>query len=789
LSPTSLSFGSHPTGTTTAAQTVTLTNNGTSVLNISTIVMAGDYAMAGTSTCANGGAIASGGGNCKIDVTFSPTTTGVRAGSVTINSNASTSPDTVTLSGTGTGPVPAVSLNPTSLSFPGQNVGTTSSSMSTTVTNTGTASLTFTSITPTAHYAVPTGANSCSTAIPVAASASCIIYVTYSPAAATANGADTGNVTIISNDPNTPAFLTLSGTGLAPTVGLSPNPRSFPDTNVGSTSAAQTITLSNTGNGTLNISSITASPAEYSKTGSTCGSTLAAGSSCTTSVTFTPSASGSRPGTLTLVTSNASPLQYTVNLSGNGTTPATATLAPTSLNFGPQNVGSTGAAQTITLTNSGTLSLSSIVISHTGDYATPAAASNPCGATLAGGASCNISVTFTPTATGSRPGTVAVNSSAGTSSATLSGSGTTAPTATLAPTTLTFSGQLVGTTSTAQTITLSNSGTLPLNSIVISHTGDYATPAAASNPCGATLAGGSSCNISVTFTPTTSGTRSGSVTVASNAPGGNTMVSLSGSGIAPALTLAPASLSFSQTNVGSSSSVKTATVTNSGTAPLNVGAITVSGDYLQTNDCAGALAAGAHCTISVTFQPTTAGTRSGSVTIPSDASTSPDHLTLTGTSISTATTTGSGGQSVTLTVDQGVITSFVSSATPASGLPAGYTFPLGFFTFTVSGLPATGTPATVHFSLTLPAGSGANSYMKCNGGSCAAFSGASVSGNTLSFTITDNATGDSNGTQGAITDPGAPAVAPKSKGGGSMEWMTLLLLGVPGLLRRRRHSH
>lgn len=789
LSSNSLSFGSHPTGTTSASQSVTLTNTGTAALNISTIVMAGDYALANTSTCANGGTVAAGGGSCKIDVTFSPTTTGARPGSVTINSNAASSPDTITLSGTGTGPVPAVTLNPTSLSFPGQNVGTTSTAMSSTLTNTGTASLTITSLAASAHYAVVNGNNSCPTGTPIAVNASCTINVTYSPTAATANGADTGNVTIMSNDPNSPTFLTLSGTGLAPIVGLSPNPRTFPDTNVGSTSAAQTVTLSNSGNGTLNISSISVSPAEYAKANTgTCGATLGSGQSCAINITFTPAATGARPGTLTVVTGNASPLQYTVNLSGNGTTPATATLSPTTLSFGGQNVGTTSAAQTVTLSNSGTLTLNNIVISHTGDYATPAAATNPCGTSLAGGASCNISVTFAPTATGSRPGTLTVSSSAGTSGATLSGTGTTPPTATLS-TPQAFPAQLVGTTSAPQTITLTNSGTLPLNNIAITHTGDYATPTAASNPCGVTLAGGTSCNISVTFTPTATGTRTGTLTVSSSAPAGNSVANLSGTGIAPALTLSPTTLTFPQTTVGSSSAVQTSTLTNSGTAALNVGAIAASGDYTQTNDCPATLTPNAHCTISVTFTPSSAGTRTGSVSIASNAASSPDHLGLTGTSVSTATTTGTGGQSVTLTVDQGVISNFTSSPTPTSGLPSGVTFPLGFFTYTVTGLPTTGTPATVHLSFTLPSGTGVNGYTKCSGGSCGAFSGATVNGNTLTLTITDNAAGDGNASQGTIVDPGAPSVtASTDNGGGAMGWATLLFLGVPGFYRLRRRS-
>jgi hypothetical protein len=158
--------------------------------------------------------------------------------------------------------------------------------------------------------------------------------------------------------------------------------------------------------------------------------------------------------------------------------------------------------------------------------------------------------------------------------------------------------------------------------------------------------------------------------------------------------------------------------------------------------------------------------------------------TFTSTTLSSATVTTAGG-AVTMTASQGQITSFTNTATPPAGVPAGYTFPLGFFNYTVTGVPAGG---TVTFVFTLPAGTGTDSYIKC-AATCAPFAGASVSGNTLTLTITDNGAGDSNATAGTIVDPGAPAVtAKKDDGGGAMEWLTLLLMGIPGLLRLRRRA-
>src|SRR5262249_16581574 len=126
---------------------------------------------------------------------------------------------------------------------------------------------------------------------------------------------------------------------------------------VGSTSSSKAVTLSNSGNATLNISSIAitgANAADFAET-DTCGSTLAANSSCTINVTFTPGASGSRAATLA-VADNAAGSPQSVSLSGTGTS-ASVTLTPSSLTFSSRSVGSASTAQTVTLKNTGNSTL------------------------------------------------------------------------------------------------------------------------------------------------------------------------------------------------------------------------------------------------------------------------------------------------------------------------------------------------------------------------------------------------------------------------------------------------
>ena len=139
VAPSSLAFGNQPFGTTSSAQTVTVTNTGTNAL-LSDIVISGDFTQ--TNNC--GTAVAAG-SNCTINVSFAPTVRGIRNGNLTITSNAASSPNVVPLSGTGTGPTAVISA--ASLTFGNQLLGTTSTAQMVTVSNLGDSALIFASIT------------------------------------------------------------------------------------------------------------------------------------------------------------------------------------------------------------------------------------------------------------------------------------------------------------------------------------------------------------------------------------------------------------------------------------------------------------------------------------------------------------------------------------------------------------------------------------------------------------------------------------------------------------------
>ena len=289
--------------------------------------------------------------------------------------------------------------------------------------------------------------------------------------------------------------------------------------------------------------------------------------------------------------------------------PSTAAIvvSGSSLAFGSLNVNTTSAPQTITLTNTGSATLNGSITIGSNFTET-----DNC-STLAVGATCTISVNFAPTTTGPLTGNIVLNNNAVNNPAPISLTGTgTAPGIALSFTSLTFAPQLLNTASAVQAVTLTNPGTGPLTPVV-SASGDFAQ----TNNCGTSVAPGATCTISVTFTPTVAGMRTGSLSIADNVPGSPQVVGLAGTGAttAPAVTVTPVSLTFPPQVLKKPSAVQTVSVTNTGTTSVGLGAVAVTGDFSRTTTCKTTLAAGKSCTASVKFTPTAVGIRSGSVTV------------------------------------------------------------------------------------------------------------------------------------------------------------------------------
>jgi hypothetical protein len=245
-----------------------------------------------------------------------------------------------------------------------------------------------------------------------------------------------------------------------PTATLSPSSLTFPSTNAGSTSAAQTLTLTNTGTAALTIASIAlggTNPTDFAQTNN-CGTSLNAASSCTINVTFTPAlASTTYTATLTVTdnTGGVTGSTQTASLTGAGASPTPtplAVLSPTSLTFPSTVVSASSATQTITLSNPGNATLTGIAISLTGSNASSFSDTTTCGTTLAAAASCSIAVTFKPTTTGSLTATLSVadNATGSPQTASLTGTGSSS-TSTISYQLLTFGLAASGATGTYYT--------------------------------------------------------------------------------------------------------------------------------------------------------------------------------------------------------------------------------------------------------------------------------------------------------------------------------------------------
>ena len=334
-SPTSVSFGNQTDGTTSSAQTVTISNTGSAAATISSVSTASPFSE--SNTC---GSSLAAGASCTASVTFAPSSAGAASGSLTVDSNATNSSLSVALSGTGVAPASAtLAASPTSLAFGNQTEGTSSSADAVTISNSGTAAATISSIATGSGFSET---NTCGSSI--AAGGSCTVDVTFSPTSATSYSA---NLTVSSNATNGTLTVALTGTGTsAPTATLtaSPTSLSFGSETVGSTTAAQSVTISNTGSAAASISSVAAG-APFAET-NTCGSSLAAGATCTASVTFTPTANGAASANLT-VASNASDTSLTVALTGTGTG---GTVTPTNLALN-QPISASSYTQTYVASN------------------------------------------------------------------------------------------------------------------------------------------------------------------------------------------------------------------------------------------------------------------------------------------------------------------------------------------------------------------------------------------------------------------------------------------------------
>jgi hypothetical protein len=401
------------------------------------------------------------------------------------------------------------------------------------------------------------------------------VTVSYAPVDELASGAtagprtDAGTLTIESDAASAPNVIALAGTAAAITSSnpassaslasftLSEGALTFANTAVGAASAMQTMTMVNTGSTTVHVLG-TMTATDF--TSSTTCATLLPGGTCTFSVQFTPTNQSTavvRSGTLEIATDGTVALEFVSLLGASSAAPLT--VSPSALNFGSVNVGASGP-QTVTVNNPSGAPVTLGSITATGDYSA-SGGSCAAGGTLAAGASCTVVVTFAPTATGTRTGTLNIASSATALPLTvaLSGVGLLAQ-LTATPGALGFGSLAMGATEDLS-VTLTNTGSASVTGIAASLSGSAAAAYSVIAPCASTtLAPSQGCTVTVRFSPNSAGSQTATMSVASSDPNGPATVALTGSGVAAG--------SFTLTVNGGSTASMTVTSGTAASFPL-----------------------------------------------------------------------------------------------------------------------------------------------------------------------------------------------------------------------------
>jgi hypothetical protein len=671
--PTELTYASQPVGITSSTQTVTVTNPGNTPVTITGLTPSGDFAVTSSSYYCSGAVPLLPGYPCTVYVAFTPTsTTNPRTGALTVTSSAGN--QIVSLAGTGETATLAMGVTPTALGFSNQIVGQASGIYWVYARNTGTETVTFTAaptVTGTNATDFTVTADGCYNGAAVAANTSCPLYVSFKPKASGARSA-----TLTLKDSAGTQTLALTGTGVTtnPTYTVSNYELSF-DLQVQGTTSGLTgpVYFYNKGASSVNLGTVAITGNFLTPSGyDTCsGQTVAAGSSCYKYVEFAPTTAGYLTGTLTFQNSGGTTL-VSVPLAGYAPAPVnSAYVDPGALNFGPEAIGLTASAQSVYLYNTGNLPLTVgtatgtntvIGASASGEFSTASAGGgiDSCsGTAVPASSSCYLNLTFTPSATGAQSGSITLpvtysNNSTANFTVTLAGSGVAeVDSAVLSPTAATFLDQVVGTTSSSDPLTLTNSGNLTFTvgtltgvniAVGSSSTGEFSTTASGgSDGCsGTAVTPAGSCTVYVVFTPSATGLRSGSVTFPVTYADSTTAArtaTLSGNGIASSssVEVTPAGIQFGNLIVGTGSEnyANTVQLTNTGSAPVIVGSDSVTGAFaIYADSCASStVLPGGTCYLYVYFNPAAAGPASGTLTIADNSTGGPHTVALSGVGI------------------------------------------------------------------------------------------------------------------------------------------------------------
>ena len=715
FNPAKLDFGDVRLGTTSAPQAVTITNVGDGpmkILSVEAVV---------TDSSLSYGPVADGnysivGGNCPrypVDappllpglsctssVRFTPQSASTHNAQLRSYDDATGAPHVVPMTGRGVGPAGRASYL---LTF-AVHLGVRSAPQTVRIDSIGTEPLQITGLSGLDSQFEVT--NNCLS--PVAPGGSCTLTLTVTP---TEISCCSRTLVISTNSLPLSVDVGVKAYGLT----LSPTTYSFGDQMVGAT-AATTVTVSpeDARDPLLNFSAITSgdfivgSPSTSSGGCPASGTGTALYTSCLVRVEFRPTAAGNRTGSL-VVSGNFSgtgTVNGTVNLSGVAyDTPLAfrgfTTARP--LDFGSQPIGSISGSTnygpySVTLLNLTQSPITIGPITASGDFLV----GSGCATVAPGPSGCTVRLDFAPTVVGPRTGTLTVTNGATAKPLTLplTGNGLPSP-LTITPSALSFD-VMVGSESAPQSLTLTNNSAsdLPILAMI-------ATALRYTTTCGTSLLPLGSCQYTVTAAASQPGVSTGVFDFRVDLPSSPTLFYQVRTTVTatlppgPAVSLSAAALSFDSQLVGSRSGSQTVSLLNSGQAVLAISAIFTSGDFAVTHDCPTSLVIGAKCTVTVTFTPTTAGTREGGVWLHSNAPNSPSVVTLAGTGMDFSVVAASGsptsiavaaGQTAAYSIAISSLGGFAGTVNlSCSGAP-----PMATCTVTPSSFnPASGSPASI----------------------------------------------------------------------------------------------
>jgi hypothetical protein len=615
LNPGSVDFGSVWT-IKTGTSAVTITNSGPGWLHVGGYSIGGPDATsfhAGPDTC---GVPIAPAASCNIALSFGNTAAGSYSATLTISDDAAGSPQLLPLTALAVVPTVTIALSPAPLDFGNVPDGTTAQG-TITLTNTGSSSYHFGGASVTGNFLI----QQVYCPQPVLPGGTCYVYISFTP---TTPGASSGTLTVIGDDPASSDTVSITGVGVPPVVSVSPASVDFGSAALVAV-ANSSVSINNQGPGPLNVSgySISGVDATSFHTGaSNCVAAIRPGGNCYIALTFSNSARGSYAAILT-ITDDAVGAPQVVALSARAIAPVIS-LTPSPLDFGSASGGTIGHGL-VAITNNGDAAYHFSGATATGDFSIPQI---NCPYPVLPGTSCFIYVDFTPTQPGTRTGTLTVTGDDPSSPDTsvLSGFGI-FPTANLSQSAVDLGSVLVTTTATAAVmITNTGNGPLHFNGYTISDPSFHAGP----DTCGAQVAVGASCFITITFNSSTRGSFSANLAISDDAAGSPQVVAVSARALAPVINLTPNPIVFGNVNAGGAGH-GVVTITNNGDSTYHFGGATATGDFsIPQINCPYPVQPGTSCFVYVDFTPTQPGARNGTLTVVGDDPGSPDTSVLSG---------------------------------------------------------------------------------------------------------------------------------------------------------------